>query len=81
MYIPVYYETEFGDSVVLVCGEDWVHDDVYLTLTLGGHDLYFGNSNIPHFYYGGSFMSLNEAYDKELLTENDLEYLEMIFHE
>ncbi len=81
MYIPVYYETEQGDSVVLVCGEDWVHDDVFITQHLCGHDLYFPNGYVPDFYCGGSFMSLKEAYDKGLLTENDFANLEMIFHE
>ena len=42
------------------------------TVEIGGVEFYFSSPRIPETYNNGSFYSLQEAYDKQLLTYDDL---------
>ena len=42
------------------------------TIQIGGVDLTFSNTNVAIVWHDDGFFELQEAYDKELLTREDL---------
>ena len=64
---------EYNGTYVFIIDGPWGYPGVEVgTVEIGGVEFYFSSPRIPETYNNGSFYSLQEAYDEQLLTHNDL---------
>ena len=65
------YGKYIGTSVMFIDGP-WYYQDVITTETVGGVEFVYGSSRTLTAYNGGRFYSLEQAYENQLLTYDDL---------
>lgn len=64
---------EYNGTYVFIIDGPWGYPGIEVgTVEIGGVEFYFSSPRIPEAYNNGSFYSLQEAYDEQLLTHNDL---------
>ena len=71
---------EYNGTYALIIDGPWGYAGVEVgTVAIGGVEFYFPSPRIPQAYNAGTFYSLEEAYDKQLLLYDDLADLRIKF--
>lgn len=70
--LKISFYCEYNGTYVMFIDGPWYYQEVITTEAVGGVDFVYGSSRTLTAYNGGTFYSLGEAYENQLLTRDDL---------